>query len=68
VYAIYDLCLHPEYLTALRQEIAEAAAAAVPAGAEPDVTKIQLDESSLPLLDSFLRESARLNPLESSEC
>ncbi|KAM7212431.1 cytochrome P450 [Rhypophila decipiens] len=58
VYAIHDLCLHPEYVEPLRQELEtcykefERTGGCDAAGA-------------LPLLDSFLKESARLTPVES---
>ncbi|KAL4919574.1 cytochrome P450 [Aspergillus aurantiobrunneus] len=48
-YALDDLTLHPEYVPALREEIASG----------------QHDITSLPLLNGFLKESARLNPTDS---
>lgn len=51
VYAIYCLCTHPEYITALREEITQGAIKGV-------------SHENLPLLDAFLRESARMNPLD----
>ncbi|RYO83042.1 hypothetical protein DL762_006318 [Monosporascus cannonballus] len=50
--AIYDLCLQPEYLQPLRDEINAHYDGFLQSG------------SGLPLLDSFLKESARLNPVE----
>ncbi|KAL1961857.1 hypothetical protein VTN77DRAFT_981 [Rasamsonia byssochlamydoides] len=54
VYAIYNLCIHPEYIAPLREEIEQASG------------KWNLGDQfeHMPLLDSFLRESARLNPLD----
>jgi len=53
VYALYDLVDHPEYITLLRDEIAT-----LSGDWESAVSK-------LPLLDSFLKESARLSPSDS---
>ncbi|KAL3462038.1 cytochrome P450 [Aspergillus heterothallicus] len=52
-FAIHDLCLHRDYMEPLRAEL----------GAEYD----QFLETGrgLPLLDSFIKESARLTPVES---
>jgi cytochrome P450 len=52
VYALDDLCFHPEYIDLLRDEISTG----ICEGRDLD---------SLPLLDSFLKESARLNPSDS---
>ena len=52
VYALDDLCSHPEYVEPLRKEI-------------ETCDKTQGDLDSLPLLDSFLKESARLHPSDS---
>lgn len=52
---IYDLCAMPEYVEPLRQEIEEALAA------EGGPTKKAF--LKMPKLDSFMRESQRLNPL-----
>ncbi|KAL3431896.1 cytochrome P450 [Aspergillus tetrazonus] len=49
-YALDDLCLHPEYVVPLREKISQA---------------LQIDLSTLPLLDAFLKESARLHPTDS---
>ncbi|RAL04538.1 cytochrome P450 [Aspergillus ibericus CBS 121593] len=54
VYAIFDLCLHPEYIESLRKEIEY--------GRSITDSEDYLDH--LPLLDGFLRESARLNALD----
>lgn len=54
-FALFDLCLHPEYLAPLRKEI-------------EDTTWKKFEESGgqlFPLMDSFIKESARLNPVES---
>ena len=52
---IYDLCAMPEYVEPLRQEIEQALAE------ESVPTKKSL--LKMPKLDSFMRESQRLNPL-----
>ncbi|OOF93346.1 hypothetical protein ASPCADRAFT_516985 [Aspergillus carbonarius ITEM 5010] len=54
VYAIFDLCLHPEYIEPLRKEIES----------ERSIAESEDFIDHLPLLDSFLRESARLNALD----
>ncbi|EHK99465.1 putative Ent-kaurene oxidase [Glarea lozoyensis 74030] len=54
-FAIHDLCIHPEYVAPLRQEMEEGYA---------DFEKTGL---GLPLVDSFIKESARLTPVESSK-
>ncbi|GLA74925.1 hypothetical protein AtubIFM55763_006177 [Aspergillus tubingensis] len=54
VYAMYDLCLHPEFIEPLREEIEHARS----------VTSYEDHFDRLPLMDSFLRESARLSPLD----
>ncbi|KAL1983251.1 hypothetical protein VTN96DRAFT_349 [Rasamsonia emersonii] len=53
-FAIHDLCLHPEYLDPLRRELKSAQYAA-----------FERTVQGLPLLDSFIKESTRLTPLES---
>ncbi|EKG22176.1 Cytochrome P450 [Macrophomina phaseolina MS6] len=53
VYALDDLCRHPEYIGLLRQDLEDFAGGR----ASPKVENI-------PLLDSFLKESARLHPSE----
>ncbi|KAI0200207.1 cytochrome P450 [Astrocystis sublimbata] len=53
-FAIHDLCLHPEYLEPLRKEV--------------DSHYGEFEQNGtkgLPLLDSFIKESARLTPVES---
>ncbi|KAI1130043.1 cytochrome P450 [Nemania abortiva] len=54
-FALFDLCLHPEYLDPLRKEI--------------ESTTWEAFEKSggnlFPLMDSFMKESARLTPVES---
>ncbi|KAH4001641.1 hypothetical protein HBI56_065490 [Parastagonospora nodorum] len=52
-FAIRDVCMHPEYLQALRAEIES-----------PAYLKWEATGTGMPLLDSFLKESARLNPLD----
>ena len=51
-FAVYYLCKHPEYLEPLKEE---AAMTATKAHEETDYDQMQL-------MDSFLRETARLNP------
>ena len=58
VYALYDLCRHPEYIELLREEIN---------------LRYKENETGNPfekmfLLDSFLKESARFSPSDSSRC
>ncbi|KAK0741614.1 cytochrome P450 [Apiosordaria backusii] len=53
-FAIEDLCLHQEYIAPLRQEI----------DAQFEGFKRAGQPSGLPLLDSFIKESARLAPNE----
>jgi len=55
VYVIHDLCLHPEYIEPLRREL------------ETSYEEFQRTGQGLPLLDSFIKESARLTPVESSK-
>ena len=52
-FMLHSLCKHPEYLECLRKEV-EAMSEHGLYGANNDDT---------PLMDSFLKESARLNPL-----
>ena len=51
-YALEDLCDHPQYIEPLRKELRMC-----------DINEEALDR--LPLLDSFLKESARLHPSDS---
>ncbi|KAK9775109.1 putative Cytochrome P450 monooxygenase [Seiridium cardinale] len=53
-HAIYDLCAHPEYLEPLQQEVNDVFAA------EGSLGKASLNK--LRRLDSFMKESQRLNP------
>ncbi|TGO61264.1 hypothetical protein BOTNAR_0131g00100 [Botryotinia narcissicola] len=53
-FAIHDLCLHPEYVDPLREEIEG-----------PGYALFEQTAQGLPLLDSFIKESARLTPVES---
>jgi hypothetical protein len=55
-YALFDLCLHPEYIEALRAE--------VDGSAFEDFVRTT---KGLPLLDSFIKESSRLSPIEASK-
>jgi cytochrome P450 len=55
VYVIHDLCLHPEYVEAIREELAAS------------YEEFERTGQGLPLLDSFIKESARLTPVESSK-
>ncbi|KAI0581515.1 hypothetical protein TUN199_06639 [Pyrenophora tritici-repentis] len=52
-FAIHDLCLHPEYVAPLRKEC------------EAQYVAFEQAGTGLPLLDSFIKESARLTPVES---
>ena len=52
-YALYDLCSYKEYLAPLRAEIAS-----------PEFEKLMQTTQGMPLLDSFMKESTRLNPME----
>ncbi|KAI1119833.1 cytochrome P450 [Nemania abortiva] len=52
-FAIQDLCLRPEYLAPLRSEN------------ERLYSQFEQTGQGLPLLDSFIKESARLTPVES---
>ncbi|RYP11200.1 hypothetical protein DL765_007853 [Monosporascus sp. GIB2] len=51
-FAIHDLCLNPQYLEPLRKELIT--------GYE----EFERTSTGLPLLDSFIKESARLTPVE----
>ncbi|KAH8880897.1 cytochrome P450 [Thozetella sp. PMI_491] len=53
LFTIHDLCLHPKYVEPLRKELRQ------------HYTEFERSGEGLPLLDSFIRESARLSPLES---
>ncbi|KAL9032050.1 MAG: hypothetical protein Q9180_006732, partial [Flavoplaca navasiana] len=53
-FAIHDLCLHPEYVEPLRQELQSSR-----------YSEFEKTGQGLPLLDSFIKESARLTPVES---
>ncbi|KAI1334212.1 cytochrome P450 [Xylariaceae sp. FL0016] len=52
-FAIHDICLHPEYVEPLRRE------------AQAQYGDFERTGRGLPLLDSFIKESARLTPVES---
>ncbi|CAO2654954.1 Nn.00g116870.m01.CDS01 [Neocucurbitaria sp. VM-36] len=52
-YALYDLCLYKEYLSPLREELNSA-----------EFDKFMHTTQGLPLLDSFIKESTRHNPME----
>ena len=51
-FALYNLCKHPEYIDPLMKEVL--AMEKLPDG--------QRNYDDLPLMDSFLKETARLNP------
>ncbi|KAI0435910.1 cytochrome P450 [Xylaria telfairii] len=51
-FAIHDLCLYPEYLEPLRKELQDC------------YEQFTHTAEGLPLLDSFIKESARLTPVE----
>lgn len=53
-FAIQDLCIHPEYVAPIRRELESEAYA-----------DFEKNARGLPLLDSFVKESARLTPVES---
>ncbi|KAL5437920.1 hypothetical protein PMIN06_010389 [Paraphaeosphaeria minitans] len=53
-FALQDLCLHQEYIEPLRKEFEG-----------PAYASFEKAASGLPLLDSFIKESARLTPVES---
>ncbi|KAL8862407.1 MAG: hypothetical protein Q9178_001416 [Gyalolechia marmorata] len=55
-FALEDLCLHPECIEPLRQELEESTDGAA-----------VLDLGAFPLLDSFLKESSRLSVSDASE-
>jgi hypothetical protein len=52
-FAIHDICLHPEYVQPLREEFEG-----------PAYRTFESTGNGLPLIDSFLKESARLSPLD----
>lgn len=49
-----DLCFHSEYIEPFREEL------------EVNYGEFERTAQGLPLLDSFIKESARLTPVESS--
>ncbi|KAI1412118.1 cytochrome P450 [Hypoxylon sp. FL1857] len=51
-FAIHDLCLHPEYIDPLRKEL------------DGNYETFERTAQGLLLLDSFIKESARLTPVE----
>ncbi|OAL53550.1 cytochrome P450 [Pyrenochaeta sp. DS3sAY3a] len=53
-FAIHDLCIYPEYVAPIRRELESEAYA-----------EFEKTARGLPLLDSFVKESARLTPVES---
>ncbi|KAI0893525.1 cytochrome P450 [Annulohypoxylon nitens] len=55
VFAVHDLCLHPEYIAPLRVEL------------ERGYSQFERTAQGLDLLDSFIKESARLTPVEASK-
>ncbi|KAL4935822.1 hypothetical protein BDV06DRAFT_233927 [Aspergillus oleicola] len=62
-YALDDLCRHPQYIQPLRDELSLSQAMMKPSS-YPESDSI-IDTDTTPLLDAFLRESARLNPTDS---
>ena len=52
-FALYDICMHREYVAPLRDELSG-----------PAFQGFERDGQGLPLMDSFLKESARLTPIE----
>jgi hypothetical protein len=52
-FAVHDLCKNPEYREPLRQELIDG------------YSGFEATGVGLPLLDSFIKESARLSPIES---
>ncbi|KAF7913258.1 hypothetical protein BELL_0464g00040 [Botrytis elliptica] len=52
-FTIYNLCLHPEYIEPLTEEIRSMLSL-------PE----EMQYKNMPLMESFLRESARVNPLD----
>ncbi|KAF2819134.1 cytochrome P450 [Ophiobolus disseminans] len=54
IFAVRDLCIHPEYVDLLRKEFEG-----------PSYEAWERTGYGLPLLDSFLKESARMNPIDS---
>ncbi len=52
---LFDLCAHPEYVEPLRKEVESS-----------QFDDFMRTTKGLPLLDSFIKESSRLNPIESS--
>lgn len=55
VYGLVDLCDHPEYIKALRDETKDYFL----------MNRGEVDLNNMPFLDSFLKESARLHPSDS---
>ncbi|RYP47466.1 hypothetical protein DL769_011311 [Monosporascus sp. CRB-8-3] len=53
-FAIHDLCLHPGYVEPLRREL------------QAEYSVFESTGKGLSLLDSFIKESARLTPVESN--
>jgi hypothetical protein len=52
---VQDICLHPEYTEPLREEL------------HSQYKHFEQTGQGLPLMDSFIKESARLTPVESSK-
>lgn len=52
MYTVQDFCLHPEYVEPLRQEML--------ASADQQMEMLSQDKG-FPLLDSFIKESMRMN-------
>ncbi|PYH86450.1 cytochrome P450 [Aspergillus uvarum CBS 121591] len=60
-YALDDLCLHPEFTSALRDEVRATILTTTTSIAQQP----EINPTHLPLLTSFLKESARLHPTDS---
>ncbi|BCS19564.1 putative cytochrome P450 [Aspergillus puulaauensis] len=54
IYAIYNLCIYPQYIEPLRREIEQV----------QRTKKFEEQFNHMPLMEGFLRESGRLNPLD----
>lgn len=53
---MHDICLHPEYVSAIRAELESG-----------EWESFEKSGRGLPLLDGFIKESARTTPVESSK-
>jgi cytochrome P450 len=64
-YALDDLCLHPGYAVTLREKISQAMQVQEHISKFDTTRTCKIDLTTLPLLDAFLKESARLHPTDS---